>query len=173
MKFDPSISWTSWEGFISWFDSISMIEQTIFTVFLVLFCVSITVLICIGVFYLVKYIFLGTYYLLKGIFTGIYIGLKKLYDLIAGTTTEETSQTNKYESSSTSSSSTTNIEKNLSTIGNPIPFSYCTNCGNKFSSIMFDKLRASGVTYCIHCGEGFKLVELESIKTQITHANII
>ena len=179
MKFDSFISWTSWEDFINWFDSISTIEQTIFTVFLVMFWVSLTVLICIGVFYLVKYAILGIYYLLKWIFTGIYIGFKKLYDLIAGMSTEETSQINRYETNNTvpsySSAKTDvreNIEKKTSSGDYPIPYSFCTNCGNKFSRIMFDKLRTSGVTYCIHCGEGCKLVELESIKTQITHVNI-
>jgi len=74
--------WTHWEDFINWFEGLGLIQQTIFTVLLVSLAVSITVLVCIGLFYLVKYIFLGIYYLFKGIFKGIYLLFKKLFHII-------------------------------------------------------------------------------------------
>jgi hypothetical protein len=161
--------WTGWEDFINWFDGLSLIQQTIFTILLVSLAVSITVLVCIGVFYLVKYIILGIYYLLKGIFKGIYWVFKKLYDLITGNIPAEPKPKSNYEVPKEEWKATRKsvviLQPNQKSGEKKGVYAYCTDCGSKFTERMNERLKTTGITYCISCGKGFK-VEFEPIGLQ-------
>jgi len=73
---DIIINWNNW------FNGLSMVEQIILASLIVVVSVSVTVLVCIGVYYLIKYLCLGIFYILKGIFKGFKFVINKIVDLI-------------------------------------------------------------------------------------------
>ncbi|GAG94045.1 unnamed protein product, partial [marine sediment metagenome] len=71
------------QNFINWFSSLSSIQQIIISSVGFALAVAIIVLICIGLAYLLKYIFMGLFYILEKLFKGLHIIFKKLYEIIS------------------------------------------------------------------------------------------
>jgi hypothetical protein len=167
--------WTNWQDFLNWFNNLGVIGQFIFTILLITFAVSITILVCIGVFYLLKYLFLGIYYLLKGLFKGIYLLFKKLHEGLVSLykilfKRDDDSVDKSCDSEQIIMEKTIEkepISKTLVEMPREIDdslenvegtnFAYCPECGMKFTDKMNDHLKLNGRTYCVNCGQGFNI----------------
>lgn len=176
MLLQDFIEWTSLEGFISWWESLGASEQLILGIFGIIIAVAVTVLVCIGVFYLLKYLFIGLGYMFMYIFKGfawIFKQLGELFALIFGMEKTETQETE--QSQQVSTEETQPIQKTIVLVPQktePIPesqdsskMSYCTECGMKFTDLTSQKLVKNGVAFCVYCGTGFKpeIVPLQTI----------
>jgi len=184
MLLDINFGWTSWQNFTVWFNSLSVVEQVMFIIPIVVFAVSLTILVCIGLYYLFKYIFLGIYYLLKGIFkalqfilTLLYKGLVSLYKLLFIRDNDSSVKCCQSEPITTESTMETKpIPKTLIEIPTKMDdsienveqssFSFCSECGKKFTDKMHDHLKLNSRTYCVNCGQGF-IVEQTSITQKL------
>jgi len=143
-----------WQQFLNWFLEIPLYGQ----ILIIAGAIAIVVLICVGVYYLLKGIAYLIYYILKGvgyliyyIFKGIYLLFEGLYYLISGK-----EKPVKQVKQSKVEVSAPVIEKQVVSVQKPQPsaISFCSECGNKFSESMITQLKTRGRTFCIHCGEG-------------------
>jgi len=147
----------TWSEFVSWFLGLPLFGQ----ILVVIGIATLTVLVLIGVYYLLKgigyliyYLFKGIYYLLKGIATGIYMLLNGLYHLLTG----------KQENKEISVQDEQEVEQEVQEILPPekkieiiIPeeIAYCPECGVELSDSMKSLLSKEGYAYCSFCGKRF------------------
>lgn len=162
------------QNFINWFNSLSSIEQIIISSVGFALAVAIVVLICIGLAYLLKYIFMGLFYILEHLFKGFHIIFKKLYEIIAGNSSSEKSVEpifdDKIEENRHIKKSVIILPKKTdksSEHEQGLEYSYCPECGIRFTERMNDRLNLNGKTYCVNCGQSF-IIEQQIISPPIT-----
>jgi len=165
--------WNGMQNFINWFSSLSSIQQIIISSVGFALTVAIIVLICIGLAYLLKYIFMGLFYILEKLFKGLHIIFKKLYEIIAGKSSSEKSfgpiYNEKIEESRYVKKSIIILHKktdNSSEYEQGLEYSYCPECGIRFTERMNDRLNLNGKTYCVNCGQSF-IIEQQIINPPI------
>lgn len=174
MILDIIIGWTNW------FNGLSMVEQIIFTSLIVAFAVSVTVLVCIGVYYLIKYLCLGIIYILKGIFKGFKFVINKIVDLIDKILnlgdhkvplTEKI--TDKRENIQKSVVELPRMIDKSSEYEQGLDFGFCPECGVRFTHKMHEHLDSNGITFCVHCGQCFRRDMLNKLDEQPVNQLII
>lgn len=166
--------WNGMQNFVNWFNSLSSIEQIIISSVGFALAVAIIVLIYIGLAYLLKYIFMGLFYILEHLFKGLHIIFKKLYEIIAGKSSSEKSVEpifdDKIEENRHIKKSVIILPKKTdksSEHEQGLEYSYCPECGIRFTERMNDRLNLNGKTYCVNCGQSF-IIELQIISPPIT-----
>ena len=179
MILERIIGWISWQDFLGWFNGLGPVEQIIFSCLIVAFAVSITVLVCIGIFYLIKYLCLGIFYILKVIFKGFKYVINKIVDLIDKILNLEPDKvplTDKIiEKRENTQKSVVElpriIDKSLKNNQEP-EYCYCTECGRKFTDRMHEHLDSNGMTFCVQCGQCFKRDMLDKLDDQPINQSI-
>ncbi|MCK4238049.1 MAG: hypothetical protein KAX33_02930 [Candidatus Lokiarchaeota archaeon] len=179
MILDIIIGWISWQDFFGWFNSLRLIEQIIFTSLIVAFAVSVTVIVCIGLYYLIKYLCLGIFYILKGIFKGFKFVINKIVDLIDKILN---SGGHKVPLTDKITENRENFQKSVVELPRMIvkslkneqdlEYCYCTECGMKFTDKMNEHLDSNGMTFCIHCGQCFRIDMLNKLDVQPINQSI-
>jgi len=176
--------WNGMQNFINWFSSLSTIQQIIISSVGFALAVAIIVLVFIGLAYLLKYIFMGLAYLLKYIFMGLFyileklfkglhIIFRKLYEILTGKSSSEKSvepiYNEKIEENRYLKKSIIILPKKTgksSEHEQGLEYSYCPECGIRFTEKMNDRLNLNGKTYCVNCGQSF-IIEQQIINPPI------
>ena len=176
--------WNGMQNFINWFSSLSSIQQIIISCVGFALAVAIIVLVFIGLAYLLKYIFMGLAYLLKYIFMGLFyileklfkglhIIFRKLYEILTGKSSSEKSvepiYNEKIEENRYLKKSIIILPKKTgksSEHEQGLEYSYCPECGIRFTEKMNDRLNLNGKTYCVNCGQSF-IIEQQIINPPI------
>ena len=165
--------WNGMQNFINWFSSLSSIQQIIISCVGFALAVAIIVLICIGLAYLLKYIFMGLFYILEKLFKWLNIIFKKLYEILAGKSSSEKSvepiYNEKIEENRYIKKSIIILHKktdNSSEREQGLEYSFCPECGIRFTERMNDRLNLNGKTYCVNCGQNF-IIEQQIINPPI------
>jgi hypothetical protein len=164
MLLQEIIDWSSWHDVVDWWSSLSATEQLVLGIFGIIIGVAITVLVCIGVFYLLKYLFIGIAYLLKYIFKGIAWIFQKLGELFAALfkaiKPEEEKVVETHEKSAEVERSVVALPQKVKhTLENEVTQNnlFCPECGMKFTNMTSDKLNSNGKAFCVYCGTGLHI----------------
>lgn len=166
MLLDINFGWISWQDFIVWFNNLSAVQQIIIVCLVIAFAVSVTILVCIAIYYLIKFICLGIYYLLKGIFKGLH------HILVAIFTTKQKEIPNneeKTEEKEVIKKSEVKLPRKIEvSLENkqPSEFNYCPECGMRFTEKMNYHLQLNGMTFCVNCGQCFRKDMINQLDNQ-------
>ncbi len=154
-----------WGQFLSWFLEIPLLGQ----ILLIAGTIAILVLVCVGVYYILKgtaylvyYILKGTAYLVYYIFKGMYMLFEGLYYLISGKE-KPVKQVEVPKEVPEVEATVQEIPKQVIPMKTEVhgSVSFCSQCGNKYSDSVKHQLTTQGQAFCVHCGEGLTANPIE------------
>ena len=178
MLLQDFIDWNGWYDIVDWWSGLSATEQLILGIFGIILGVAITVLVCIGVYYLLKYLFIGIAYLFKYIFKGIAWIFQKIGELFAALLKaikpeEEKVVETQEESVEVERAVVALPPKVKQTLENEVSQNslYCPECGMKFTSMTANNLSSNGKGFCVYCGTGLHIA-MNPMNMQTAHQAI-
>ena len=152
----------TWNELVNWYLALPAYGQILCLLAafaLISFTIAIVYYVIKGTVYLLYYVFKGVIYLIAAIFYGMYWIFESIYCGITGNERPSKDWT------FFKRKETQNEIKEEVIVQPPeimkskqewdVEFSFCHDCGSKFTESMIQHLKTDGIAFCPHCGKGY------------------